>query len=339
MTIEVITRSTFASELGLITGENEVSERGLADLLRLPLERWGLSARSAVTRYAREQLEAAGLRKEASPLVPDVLDRLIRLSECEEVRIGHERYITPTQPRWITIGHEIAALLSVGRIPDGVVELPSSGGQDVIRRIHVRNNDDLAALRIAGVRQTNIEEWLEPIGYSHHMARRTKRILRSDELSLLSFWDILVATLVNDGLPLGNEAEVRAVTGKPGAFFGRYDSERCEGRWTDAAADGIWCAYRRGYGQSHWHPVIVEVHGDQRRSLDLFNADEWRWALLARARWSGVDEQIVREVSQVRLSFRAPDQLSSAMDLLGPRNGPWSWTAYPGAPDLWTRVT
>jgi hypothetical protein len=233
----------------------------------------------------------------------------------------------------------MGALLSVAPIPDGMAELlPGSVGHDLVRRIHVRNDDDLAALRMAGLHQISLEEWLQPHGYSRHAARRKGRVFRSDELLLSQFWELLVAALADDGLPLGNEAEVRALTGEPGAFFGRYDSERCEGRWSDVAPDGVWCAYRRGYGNSHWHPIIAAVDGDQRRALDLFDADEWRWALLTRARWSGFDERVERLDNQVRLSFPAPDQLVAAMDLLGPRRAPWSWAVGRGAPDPWSAL-
>ena len=213
--------------------------------------------------------------------------------------------------------------------------MPSVDGRDLIRRIRVQDDDDLAALHMAGVREISLDEWLQPLGYLRHAARREGRILRSDGVLLSQFWELLEATLVNEGLPLGDDAEVRVVTGEPGTFFGRLYAEHCEGRWSDSTSDGVWCACRRGYGDSHWHPIIMSVNGGERRALDLFDMDEWRWALLGRARRIGPDERIERIDGEVRLSFPAPSQFAAAMDILGPRRASWSWAVGPGAPDPW----
>ena len=79
----------------------------------------------------------------------------------------------------------------------------------------------------------------------------------------------------------------------------------------------------------------MSVNGGERRALDLFDMDEWRWALLGRARRIGPDERIERIDGEVRLSFPAPSQFAAAMDILGPRRAPWSWAVGPGAPDPW----
>ena len=340
MTMQVITREEFTRGLGIFGDEGELSERGLAGLLRSPLARWGLSPRTALLRHARDQLEATGVRDQASPLMAQILERLVCLGECDEVWIGHDRYLAPTLPRWVPTGTAAGALLGVGGVPKDVVELPPGGEHDLVRRIRIRDDDDLAALHMAGVRQTSIEEWLRPRGYLRHAARRKNRLLRSDKLTLSQFWDLLVESLTESGLPMGNEAEVRAVTGEPGAFFGNYHAARCEGRWSDAVPGGVWCAYRRGYGDAHWHPIIVTVDGDERRALDLFDTDEWRWALLARGYSVGAAERIDRLEDRVQLHFPAPRQFAVAMDLLGPRIKPrsWSWKIDPDAPDPWVTL-
>ena len=336
MSMEVITRDSFARKLGILGENGEISRRGLAGLLRAPLARWGLSARAAILRHAREQLEAAGLRDRASSLLNDILGDLVRLGECAEVRVGHERYIAPTLPRWMPTGEGAGVVLGAVAVPKAIHELPSTGDLDLVRRIRVQDDDDLAALDMAGVRETSLEEWLQPFGYLRHAARRKGGILRSDEVSLSKFWEVVEATLADEGLPLGGEAEVRAVTGVPGTFFGQFRAERCEGRWSDSAPDGVWCACRRGYGDAHWHPIILSVNGGERRALDLFDMDEWRWALLGRARRIGIDERVERLDGEFRLTFPPPDQFDAAMDLLGPRRAAWSWAVAPGAPDPWT---
>ena len=339
MILESIRRDAFARDVGLISNEGEVSHRGLAELLRSPLARWGLSPRSAILRHARDQLDAADLRERASQLVPKVLGRLLHLGECAETWIGHERYIAPASPRWIRTGEGSAALLSVAPVPEGIVEQgPAGSGKDIVRRIVVHGDDELAALRMGGVSQSSIDEWLTPHAYLDYARRRTECLFRSDELSLSKFWDLLVAAVREDGLPVGDGADFRAVIGKPGQYFGRRNAASCEGRWSSTIPDGIWCAYRRGYGQTRWHPIVMAVEDGRQRAMDLYNDDEWRWALVARGRNSGVDEHIERGNGLVRVTFPAPDQVVAAMDILGPRQSAWSWEATLGAPDPWAAI-
>ena len=339
MILESLGREAFARESGLVSDDGEVLARGLADLLRSPLSRWGLSPRSNVLRHARDQLDAAGLRGRASHLLPGVLENLLRLGECENVGIGHERYIAPAPPRWIRTGEASASLLGVGPAPKGIVERsPDPLGRDIVRRIEFRSEEDLAVLRMADVGEISIYEWLKPLGHLQHGSRRAGRLIRSDELSLSGFWELLVSEAAEKGLPLGDDAEVRAAVGGPGGYFGRYDAESCEGRWSEVTSDGFWCAYRRGYGQTHWHPIILEVDGSQRRAMDLFDHDEWRWSLLARGLSAGAEEIIERGDGRVRVGFPAPDQLLTAMDILGRRRDPWSWEVSQAAPDPWAEL-
>lgn len=336
MILESIQRDAFAREAGLVLNDGEISQRGLADLIRVPLSRWGLSRRSSVLRHARDHLDVAGLRDNASELLTKVLGQLMRLGECAEIRIGHQRYIAPAPPRWIQTGEGSAALLSVATIPEGIEELRSDdSGNDIVRRIQVQTDTDLATLRMAGVRQASLDEWLVPHGYLDHGRRRAGRLIRSDELSLSRFWELLVSAAGKHGLHLDDDAQIRAVVREPGGYFGKYNSDTCEGRWSEVAPDGVWCAYRRGYGPRHWLPIIVVVDGCRRRAMDLYDGDEWRWALIARGRNTGMEERVERREDRIGTSFPAPDQLVTAMDILGPRRGAWSWEVSPVAPDPW----
>ncbi len=274
----------------------------------------------------------------ASTMVTEVLDGLVRIEDCVEVVAGQERYVAPALPRWVPTAEGAGALLGGAQVPAGIEELPSANDRDLVRRIRVQDDDDLAALHMAGIREISIGEWLRPFGYLRYAARRKGRVIRSDEVSLSQFWELLETELTDDGLPLSDEAVVRTVTGKPGTYFGRYNADVCEGRWSDSAPNGVWSAYRRGYGASHWHPIIVSVSGDARRGLDLFDADEWRWALLGRALRTGYHEQVERIIGVIRLSFPLPGQLEAAMDILGPRREPWSWAIGSGASDPWSEL-
>lgn len=334
MTLETISREAYARELGLIQEDGEISKRGLAGLLRAPLARWGLSSRKEILRYAREQLEAAGVLDRAEEPLEASLDALVRLGDCMEVHVGGDRYLAPTQPRWIPTGSGSGAMLGAAHVPGGVKELQGAGN-DIVRRIRVENDEAVDRLHIAGVRQVSIQEWLGRPKYLRYAMDRTGRLLRSDEISLAGFWDLLEAALAEAGQSLDEEAQVRAVVGDPGGFFGSAFAETCEGRWTESVPDGIWCASRQGYGSAQRHPILMQVSGLRRRALDLYDWDEWRWALLARGRRLEKEERVDQRDNEIRMSFPPPLQLGSAMDLLGPRRAAWSWEVAPDAPEPW----
>ncbi len=332
MTLETITKGQLAAELGILTADGDVSERAVAGLLRAPLRRWGLSPRREVLRYAREQLRACGV--EDLDAVPRVLSRLVALGECEEVFVGHERYVAPAEPRWMPVGNGMGALLSVGELPEGIRPITPADHRDIVRRFFVESDEEAATLHVAGVTETTVEDWRTPAAYVRHASRRLRRPARTEAVGLSDFWDVLVRALSQEGLPRGPNAELRTVSGEPGGYFGRHDAAKPEGRWSEDAQDGIWCGFRRGYGDSHWHPVLVAVDGHERRALDLYDQDEWRWALLARGAAVGAAEVVRREDQTVVFTFPIPIQLSAAMQLVGVRSGAWSWELHPGAPKV-----
>lgn len=337
MTLTIINREKLALELKLITEDGALSTRGIAELLRRPLTRWGLSPRRTIVRFAREQLEAAGLAERiTSSEVGKVLDRLQDMGECQEVFVGHERYVVPCTPRWVPTGEQTATLLSVDSVPHGVVILDSGNQDDVAKRIRVANDDDRVALHIAGVKQCSLEEWIRPFDYLRHGGRRLCRPVRNDTLPLAAYWEVLVESISQEGRLLGEDAEVRILSGQPGLFFGRHDGTNCEGRWTTVAEDGVWCGYRQGYNDAHWHPVLVAIDGPEKRILDLYNRDEWCWALLARGRAMSAIERIDHDGLSLRLSFPPPKQLLTMLDLLGTRSGSWSWAVTKEVSDIWS---
>jgi len=124
--------------------------------------------------------------------------------------------------------------------------------------------------------------------------------------------------------------------GAPGSYFGRYAATGVEGRWGEQPPNGVWCAYRRGHGDDRWLPTLVSVDGDERRVLDLFDDDEWRWALLARSKAVGAAEVVQRAGGEERVTWPLPAQLRAAMDIIGVPTGPWRWRVAEEAPDLWS---
>jgi hypothetical protein len=335
MTLETITKAQLADHLRLNGESGKVSNRGVASLLRAPLARWGLSPKRAILRYARDQLRAAGL--DDAERVAQVFAYMVALGECDEVYVGDELYVAPGEPRWMSVGENSGVYLHVSDPPDGIARASGGDHRDIVQRIRVETDDDAARLQLAGVREVSMAEWLSPIGYLRHATRRLGKSVRSDTVSLASFWDLLESELARQGLPLSADADVRAVTVAADSkqFFGRHDAANPEGRWTDVAPDGVWCAFRRGYGEQHWHPTLVAVNGGERRALDLFDRDEWHWALLARGRRFGSDEIVRRSNGSAHLTFPAPSQIRAGMDLVGVPTSAWGWELHPGAPDLW----
>lgn len=286
--------------------------------------------------YVREQLTIAGVKD--SSIVNRVLERLQNLRECDSVSIGNERYVAPGESRWVPTGEGKGVFLSVAAPPGCIRRAEPGSPFDLAQRIHIESDADLAELQLAGAREISIGEWLTPLHYIRHVARRRRRPVRSDEVDLRGFWEILTADLADDGLRLGEDAEVRVVTGMPGDYFGRYSAPGIEGRWSVEPPDGVWCGYRRGYSGNHWHPAIIEVDNNVKRALDLFDHDEWRWALLARGRSLGEEELMVSSDGVMRLKFPAPGQIRTLLDLIGARSGRWTWGWPNGSVNPWTFI-
>lgn len=336
MRLRTQSRAQLCAHFGYLDAEGIPSDRAIASLLRTPLSRWGLSPKRAVLKHARTELWAGGV--EDVSRVPRVLQRLVDLGECDELYIGHERYLAPAIPRWISVGAGVSAYLGVSEPPDGL-SLVDGGHRDIVRRIRLDTDEDAAVLELSGAKEVSLAEWLVPPGYLRHASRRMRKPARSDVVLLGGFWDLLEEALTEEGLTISADAEVRFLGGRPGDFFGRHDSSQPVGRWAIDSKEGVWCAYRRGYGDTHWHPCILAVAGDGRRVLDLYDEDEWRWAVLARGRRVGAEEVVRADGQRVQLTFPAPSQLRSAMDIVGRPSAAWTWDVNLDAPDLWHLLT
>ena len=332
MSLRTLPRDQVGTYLGYLDDEGNPSERAIADLLRTPLNRWGLSPKRAVLEYARAELRACGIEDVSG--VPHILQRLVDLGECDELYVGHEPYLAPAGPRWIPVGSGVAVYLGAAEPPDDLA-LTDEDHRDIVRRMRVETEEGVTTLELAGAQEMSLAEWLVPPHYLHHASRRKRQPARSDKVSLIRFWDLLEDAFTEEGMPIASDAEVRVLGGRPGEYFGRHFSVEPEGRWTTEPEDGLWCAYRHGYREAHWHPCIISVAGDDRRILDLYDEDEWRWAVLARGRRIGAEE-IVRWVgATIQLTFPAPTQLRTAMDILGRPSGAWAWEVNADGPDLW----
>lgn len=336
MMLQPSNRSLLARDLGLVEGD-EIPRRGVAGLLRAALSRWGLSSRRALTRYARQQLEAAHFAEQSSAVVVgNVLEYLQTLRECDEVMVGGERYVAPGYSRWIRTGLHTVTLLGVDPVPPDLSLWEPATQRDVVRRVRFGTEQDLENLYESGFEECSFEAWLLPLHYLRHHRRRVGHLVRADAIKLRDFWEVLVEALTAEGRPVGSDADIRVLAGTPGAHFGKYNTPQSEGRWTTEPEDGVWCGYRRGYGDAHWHPVVVAVVGTERRLVDLYDHDEWHWVLLARAQATGVHEVVRESGDTVEFTFPLPSQLATAMDLVGPRLRAWAWQVPEGATRFWS---
>ncbi len=333
MTIETLTRTQLASSLRYTDVEGKPSQRAIAQFMRDALGRWGLCPKRALFKHARDQLRAGDV---ATDTVPRVLERLVALGECAEVGVGHEAYVAPAEPRWVASGGGLAVLLGPTAPPSETPRFASLDPADIAVRLHVEGDDQAAALETQGARQVLLAEWLHPLGFLGHAARRSGEAVRGDQLTLARYWERLADSASTQGLQVDADADVRAVVGGPGGFFGRHTAPTTEGRWQAAPPDGVWCAYRRGHGDGHWLPTLLAVDGEDRRVLDLFDDDEWRWALLARSRARGPEEVVRREGEEVQVTWPLPAQLRAALDISGVPTGVWRWRVAADAPDLWS---
>ncbi|KAF5055623.1 hypothetical protein DSECCO2_375820 [anaerobic digester metagenome] len=327
MTLKTQSRALFSAQFGYRDNEGNPSERAIANLLRAPLNRWGLSPRRDILKYARDQLRVGGIEDVSK--VSHVLQRLIDLGECDEMFIGQQPYLAPTSPRWIAVGDNVITYLGVYDPPEGL-PLINYGHGDIVRRLNITADEDITTLELAGVQETSLREWFFPPTYLCHASRRMRKPVRGDAISLSDFWDLLENKLNDEGLMFGTDTEIRILAGHPGGFFGKYNSAQPEGRWSANPTEGIWCGYRNGYGDAHGHPCIVSVDNNKIRVLDLYDIDEWFWAVLARGHRFNNKEIVKIDGEKIQFTFHAPRQLRAAMDILGTPSGAWSWRASSG---------
>ncbi len=333
--IETLTRSQLSVELGYTDLEGNPSDHAIAQFMRDAIGRWGMCPKRALLKHARDQLRAGDVTTDT---VPRVFERLVSLGECAEIAVGHEAYVAPAEPRWVACGGGLAVLLGPVVPPAETPRLPVLDPMDVAVRVQVESEEQAAALEAHGARQVSLAEWLHPFEFLRCAARRTGNAVRVDTVTLATFWEHLVESVNGEGLQIGPDAEVRAVVEQPGGYFGRHTAATIEGRWRDDIPDGVWCAYRRGHGDGHWLPTLVSMDGNDRRAFDLFDDDEWRWALLARSWAIGPEEVVRRSGEEVHVTWPLPAQLRAALDIVGVPCGKWRWRVAADAPDLWSFI-
>jgi hypothetical protein len=335
MAFEISSRTALATSIGLVDADGNPSLIGVAELFRSVLSRWGLSSRKSIVRHCAKQIDAAGLREIFPPeAVNDALDELIMRGEIQAVFVGHERFIAPSYPRWIRTSDDDGVLLGVAALPPGVQRGSPLSSTDTARRITGLSTGGVELLAMSNIEEISISEWLQPLQYRKFVHRRQDRPVRDHEMNLANYWSFLCAKASEEGSPIADDSYIRYLHGDPGGYFGRYSAPSLEGRWADEVGEGFWCAYRKGYSETHWHPCIVKSTGSERRCLDLYDHDEWKWAIIGRANLYGYVESIQQVNEEIRVSFPLPTQISTLLDLVGVSVGTWRWRVSPCFPLL-----
>lgn len=311
--LEALTPESLRSRLGFAAHADAGPAIGsVADAARGCVRAWRSPARARVTAYLHRQFLAAGFAEDlVRARVGDVVDALIEVGDLTSVRLSGKASLVLSRPQSVSIAPDDYAFL--GHDDAETPALRSTHGY--VRR---------GAAPAEHAASINLAAFIGPPGYRRHLARRTGG---TGDGALAEFWATLTASLRHDGQPL-DAAQLRAVVDPPGTHegrFGRYNQPAVSGRWKTAVPDGTWCAVRPGRSANEWHPILIRVTGTEVQSLDLFDWDEWNWALLARGRAIGAPERATWEAGTLSFEHPVPAQFQRALRLLG-APGAWAWT-------------
>lgn len=324
--LEALTPDTLRSKLRFLSDPDGSPAVGsVAEAARACVRAWRSPARARVTAYLHRQFIAAGFAEDlVRARVGNVVDALIDVGDVTPVRLSGKASLVLSRPRWIAIEPQDFAFL--GRDD---AETPVAGAMNG----YVRRATALADYATA-------EEFVSFMGapaYRRHLARRTGG---SGDGALGEFWATLTSALRHDGQPL-DASQMRAVVDPPGAhdgYFGQHNQQTVSGRWKVGAPDGTWCGVRPGRNPSEWHPILIGVSGSDVQSLDLFDWDEWAWALLARGSALGAPERSEWKADILSFQHPIPAQYVRALRLLArPGDRRWTWTISEGAHAAFSR--
>jgi len=311
--LEALTPNSLRDRLGFAADAAGAPAIGsVAKAARACVHAWRSPARARVTAYLHRQLIAVGFEEElVRSRVAEVIDALIEVGDFTPARLSGKASLVLSRPQWIRIAEGDFAFLGQ---QDGGSQ-PTAVTPSFVRRLPAAD-ETADPIDFAG--------FMGVPGYRRHLARRTSG---TGDGRLTEFWSILSSAARHDGQSL-DAALLRAVVDPPGSSdgrFGRHNQPQLSGRWKAAAPDGTWCAVRPGRNPNEWHPILVRVAGAEVTSLDLFDWDEWNWALLARGVANGAPERSTWASGTLSFEHPVPAQFMRALRLLGVP-GKWAWT-------------
>lgn len=312
--LEALTPEAFRARLGLAADSVGAPAIGpIAEAARACVQNWRSPARARVTAYLHRQLIAAGFDEEqVRDRVGDVIDALIDIGDLTAIRLDGKASLVLSRRSFV----------SIGGIEDAI--LGATGGDTSVRSEPWRYSR-IRAVTPEGQSTEPFSDWLGRADYRRHLGRR---LGGSADGTISEYWAALTSSLQHEGNPL-DATRLRAVVEPPGAqspFFGRHNLPAVTGRWTTAVPDGIWCAVRPGRNPNEWHPIVATVAGPEVRALDLYDWDEWNWALLARGTAIGAPERSTWRDDMLAFEYPIPKQFVRALRLLGgPGERRWTW--------------
>lgn len=324
--LEALTPDTLRSKLRFSSdADGSPTVGSVADAARACVRAWRSPARTRVTAYLHRQFIAAGFAEDlVRARVGDVVDALIDVGDVTPVRLSGKASLVLSRPRWIAIAPQDFAFLGKDD-----AETPVAG----ILNGYVRHAASLPDYVIA----EEFVTFMGAPGYRRHLARRTGG---SGDGALGEFWATLTSALRHDGQSL-DASQMRALVDPPGShdgYFGQHNQPTVSGRWTVGAPDGTWCGVRPGRNPNEWHPILLGVSGSEVQSLDLFDWDEWTWALLARGAALGAPERSEWKSGTLSFQHPVPAQYLHALRLLArPGEKRWTWTINEGAHAAFSR--
>lgn len=320
--LEAVSPTELAARLGFGSDGGRPRRASIADAARRCIAAWGRPSRQRVSAYLHRQLAALQFEEElAREEVRTVLDGLIEIGDLAQVRLDGKSSLVFARPSIVSTSDVEHVLLGAH---SHHASSEATGRNRIVRRLQV------AAEELSPVAERlDFEAWIGPGAYLDHHRRRTRV---QETVSLGEFWTCLTEALTRDGGPI-DTSRVRILAHPPGwrsGFFGRHDAESLEGRWSAALPDGVWCAVRPGRNEYEWHPILISPLGEQARALDLYDWDEWNWALLARGVALDAPERMRFEVERIASEHRIPSQFRKALLLLGePAGQAWTWKLSP----------
>lgn len=330
MNIEQVTPEEFGRRIGLFRENSDNSvfpSEGVARLIRKCIRRWGIVEESRVRIYLIRQLCVAGWEdgEVLRTQVKNVIDLLVDIDDVARCSVYGRKHLAPSMPRAVKIAdHNLIILGATTEQLDSSLLGLSSGP---IRRVNVKDDNMPFVLKAQGLRLFSLAEWRGTPDYFDHLRRReaTSQVL-FDERPIRYLWDRLIDALQRDGLPVGEPEAYQILSGRPGGYFSNQEPMP-GGRWNRPNIDGTWIGRRRGYGDQHWHYVLLQVEdGEPTRAFDFYNKDEVDWAILARGVALWQEEAVDLKETILSLTFPAPKQLLNTLRLVAdPAEKPWSW--------------
>lgn len=317
MMLEPLEPAQLAGRLGITDVDGVPHLSGIANWARRCVSAWRRPARQRLTLFLHSQLFALGFGEEVvRRQVRTVVDGLLDIADLTSVRLDGRASLVQALPTRVAIAGDEEVLL--GRHPGEEVVGPVFTGA-IARHVSVSGEANRSGHGV------DFDDWLGPPGFSHHVKRRAGT---SADVRLAGFWSFLQASLEQHGAPI-DPHHVRVLVHPPGSgsgFYGHHARPGPEGRWSAEIPTGTWCAVRPGRNPSEWHPIIVAAEETGYRSIDLYDWDEWTWALLARGAAVGQPERMTVTDTLLQFEHPIPKQFIRALRLLGgegPR--PWSW--------------